>query len=160
MDSRRRFLQTCAGSAVSLGCGAVLFGSGAGLAGCGSEGEGEVDAVEPTGPVAAGQLAATPVGTLRFVEGALVLLGRDAAGLFALRAICSHARASLREEGALEGAEVVCFRHGSRFDATGAVTRGPARSPLRQYRVTLDESGAITVLTDEQVPFGTRVPAG
>jgi nitrite reductase/ring-hydroxylating ferredoxin subunit len=42
-------------------------------------------------------------------------------------------------EGDVEGTTVTCFLHGSRFDVrTGQVLAGPAKEPLRVYRVVVD----------------------
>lgn len=53
----------------------------------------------------------------------------------ALSAICTHAGCSMDY---VPGQQVLdCPCHGSQFSTTGAVTRGPARQPLRVYNATL-----------------------
>jgi nitrite reductase/ring-hydroxylating ferredoxin subunit len=59
---------------------------------------------------------------------------------FATQEECTHARGPL-SEGDLNGRVITCPLHGSRFDVTtGKVLAGPAREPLKTFRVTV-ESG-------------------
>jgi nitrite reductase/ring-hydroxylating ferredoxin subunit len=50
-------------------------------------------------------------------------------------------------EGTLDGSTVTCPLHGAQFNVwTGAVLRGPAKDPLKTYRVTVDgEVGRVEV---------------
>lgn len=49
---------------------------------------------------------------------------------------CTHEAASLSEEGAVDGTNVICGWHFCGFDiATGAATASPCSEPLRTYRV-------------------------
>jgi nitrite reductase/ring-hydroxylating ferredoxin subunit len=58
--------------------------------------------------------------------------------LYATQDACSHTGGPL-SEGDLEGTTIICPVHGSRFDVTtGAVCRGPAKQPLRTYRVVVE----------------------
>jgi nitrite reductase/ring-hydroxylating ferredoxin subunit len=67
-------------------------------------------------------------------------------GFCATQAACTHKQGPLNE-GPLDGSTVTCPWHGSRFDVcTGAVLQGPAKDPLKTYRVTVDgEVGRIEV---------------
>ena len=57
---------------------------------------------------------------------------------FATGDICSHDRGPIGE-GQIEGYEVVCPRHGARFDIrTGKVTRFPAASDIPSYPVKIE----------------------
>jgi nitrite reductase/ring-hydroxylating ferredoxin subunit len=57
---------------------------------------------------------------------------------FATQSRCTHRQGPLNE-GTLEGSTVTCPWHGAKFNVTtGAVLHGPARDPLKTYRVTLD----------------------
>jgi nitrite reductase/ring-hydroxylating ferredoxin subunit len=72
------------------------------------------------------------------VAGAKVALARIDGHLHAFDDTCTHAGCSLAG-GELDGRVVTCPCHGSRFDATsGAVLRGPARSPVRSHAVTTE----------------------
>ena len=49
---------------------------------------------------------------------------------------CTHEEASLSEEGAVDGDQVICGWHFCGFDiATGAATASPCSEPLRSYPV-------------------------
>ena len=57
---------------------------------------------------------------------------------FATQSRCTH-RSGPLNKGKLEGSTVTCPLHGSQFNVTtGAVLSGPARDPLKTYRVTLE----------------------
>jgi nitrite reductase/ring-hydroxylating ferredoxin subunit/uncharacterized membrane protein len=69
------------------------------------------------------------------VDDTPVLLLRDGEALFAIHDRCSHRGCSL-SEGTVEGDEIVCACHGSRFNRRdGAVRRGPATSPQPAFEV-------------------------
>ena len=73
-----------------------------------------------------------------------VLLIRDAQGMHALHARCSHRGCSL-SEGDLEGHVITCSCHGSQFDIRdGSVVRGPATAeqPILDVR---EEGGRLMV---------------
>jgi 3-phenylpropionate/trans-cinnamate dioxygenase ferredoxin component len=61
-----------------------------------------------------------------------------AGGFCATQAACTH-RGGPLNEGAIDGTTVTCPLHGSQFDVcTGAVLRGPAKEPVRTYRVIVE----------------------
>jgi nitrite reductase/ring-hydroxylating ferredoxin subunit len=63
------------------------------------------------------------------VDDTPVLLLREGGELFALHDRCSHRGCSL-SDGSVEGEEIVCGCHGSRFDRRdGSVLQGPATAP-------------------------------
>ena len=62
--------------------------------------------------------------------------------LRAVSAICTHQGCTVEWDGS-EGFDCPC--HGSRFTATGAVTRGPALAPLRGFTTTL-EGDLLTIM--------------
>lgn len=73
-----------------------------------------------------------------------VLLLRDGELIFAIHDRCSHRGCSL-SEGEVEGEEIVCGCHGSRFDRrNGAVRGGPASSPQPAFQVRV-EDGVVQV---------------
>ena len=54
-------------------------------------------------------------------------------GFFAVEDVCTHDQAPLGE-GEHEGCELICPRHGARFDArNGNATRLPAVQPIRTF---------------------------
>ena len=63
--------------------------------------------------------------------------------LYATQAACTHAEGPLNE-GVLEGTCITCPWHDSQFDViTGQVLRGPAKQPLKTYRVTISNGTGI-----------------
>ena len=68
---------------------------------------------------------------------------------YAIDDTCTHQDASLAD-GWLEGCEVECPLHASRFDLrTGQVDAPPAKRPVRAHRVTLDDETVYITLSDE-----------
>ena len=81
-----------------------------------------------------------PLGAFRAVDVGFdrVLIVHTDQGFFALADECSH-DSGVISEGELVGHEVVCPRHGARFDVrTGAVTAPPAVAPIETYEVRVD----------------------
>ena len=77
-----------------------------------------------------------PAGSMLRV-GDVAVFNVDGA-LCATAATCTH-RGGPLNEGTLEGATVTCPWHGTQFDVrTGAVLRGPAKDPLKTYRVIVE----------------------
>jgi nitrite reductase/ring-hydroxylating ferredoxin subunit len=73
------------------------------------------------------------------VDETPVLLLRQGDAIFALHDRCSHRGCSL-SEGAVEGDEIVCACHGSRFDLRdGSVRQGPATAPQPAFEVRVHE---------------------
>jgi nitrite reductase/ring-hydroxylating ferredoxin subunit/uncharacterized membrane protein len=69
------------------------------------------------------------------VEDTPVLLMRNGERIFAIHDRCSHRGCSL-SDGRLEGDEIVCVCHGSRFDRRdGSVKGGPATASQPAYQV-------------------------
>ena len=57
---------------------------------------------------------------------------------YAVEDRCSHAGCAFSEDGAIDGAHVICDCHGSEFDLrTGAVVRPPAVVPIATFSVRI-----------------------
>jgi 3-phenylpropionate/trans-cinnamate dioxygenase ferredoxin subunit len=81
------------------------------------------------------------------VEGTEIALVRDGDDVYAIRDECSHASIPL-SEGEVEGCEIECWLHGSRFDVrTGKPVNLPATESVPTYPTTLAEDAA-SVLVD------------
>lgn len=66
--------------------------------------------------------------------------------LHALSARCTHAGCIVEWQGDQKDA-LRCPCHGSRFDASGSPTNGPATKPLAAYRVRIDGDDAVIAAT-------------
>jgi 3-phenylpropionate/trans-cinnamate dioxygenase ferredoxin subunit len=86
------------------------------------------------------------------VDGVDVAVVRDGDDVYAIYDECSHAAIPL-SEGDLEGCEIECWLHGSRFDLrTGKPTGPPATEPVSTYPVKIDGDD---VLVDVANPLNT-----
>jgi 3-phenylpropionate/trans-cinnamate dioxygenase ferredoxin subunit len=84
------------------------------------------------------------------IGGKRVAIVRDSAGdIHAIDDTCSHANVSL-SEGDVEGTEIECWLHGSRFDLrSGKPTGPPAIAPIAVYPVRLDGDHVFVSVTKE-----------
>ena len=99
--------------------------------------------------VAIAPLAELPPGERLFVEvdGKQIVLFNIAGQVFAIGDVCSHDNGPLGD-GELEGHEVICPRHGARFDIrTGQALCMPAFEPVQSYQVVVKD-GAIYLAMD------------
>jgi 3-phenylpropionate/trans-cinnamate dioxygenase ferredoxin component len=84
-------------------------------------------------------------------DPAIALFHTEDGEIFAIDDTCSHQDASLAD-GWLEGCEIECPLHSSRFDLrTGAVDAPPARLPVRTHEVVVTD-GVIHVVPSEEAP--------
>ena len=75
--------------------------------------------------------------TMVYVDGDEVAVFNVGGRFYATQNACTHAEGPL-SEGDLEGKVVTCPWHGSQFDVTtGEVRAGPARDPIKTYKVTV-----------------------
>jgi nitrite reductase/ring-hydroxylating ferredoxin subunit len=73
------------------------------------------------------------------VDDTPVLLLRDGESIYAIHDRCSHRGCSL-SDGSLEGEEIICACHGSRFDRrNGALRGGPASAAQPSFQVRVEE---------------------
>jgi 3-phenylpropionate/trans-cinnamate dioxygenase ferredoxin subunit len=69
------------------------------------------------------------------VDGAGILLCNVSGTLYAIEDVCTHDGGPL-DQGELEGACVICPRHGAAFDVTtGAALTLPAVMPVQTYAI-------------------------
>ncbi|HEY4690341.1 MAG TPA: ubiquinol-cytochrome c reductase iron-sulfur subunit [Anaerolineae bacterium] len=102
-----------------------------------------------------------PIGTLTPVANGRAFIGRDERGLFAVLATCTHlgCRVAIRDYNSQPNQIFECPCHGSRFDASGAVLRGPAERPLARAALTLDAEGRVTLDLRQMVSADFRLAA-
>jgi cytochrome b6-f complex iron-sulfur subunit len=131
--SRRTFL-------TNLGYGAFLAASGA-LAAAFARFLTPNIVMPASGPVEIGRPDEYAVGSLTYIESARVYLGRDARGLFAINATCTHLGCTVSHEDG----QFKCPCHGSRFDAVGQVVIGPATRALERVQLTMSNDGHLVV---------------
>ena len=84
----------------------------------------------------------------------------DDGGIYAIDDTCTHQDASLAD-GWLEGCEVECPLHASRFDLrTGRVDAPPAKKPVRTHEVTVEGGEVYITLSDAapNLPPGVGAP--
>jgi 3-phenylpropionate/trans-cinnamate dioxygenase ferredoxin subunit len=85
------------------------------------------------------------------VEPPIAVFHTDDGEIFAIDDTCTHQDASLAD-GWLEGCEIECPLHASRFDLrTGAVDAPPAKRPIRTHEVTVTD-GLIHVTLSAAAP--------
>ncbi len=138
--SRRRLL-TLAGTTTGL----VVLGA---IPACQTTG------TPPTGPVGGGNVSALDVGTMLVIAN--IVVGRDANGVYAMSAICTHEGCYVSDGPKTIAAGLYCGCHGSAFDGDGQVTHGPANRPLQHYAVSIDAAGEIIVDGSQPVADSTR----
>lgn len=85
--------------------------------------------------------AAYALDTITAVPEARAFIGRDARGLYALSAVCTHLGCTLQARDR----RYECACHGSRFDDRGAVLNGPAQRPLDRFSLALSAEGRVVL---------------
>jgi Rieske Fe-S protein len=104
----------------------------------------------PTG-TNAGVASSWAVGTYKKVGSSYV--GRDSAGFYALSSTCTHNNSCQVRTPTSTGISCPC--HGAQFTVNGAVTKGPAVLPLKNYKVSVC-NGNVYVDSTKTVASGTR----
>ena len=149
--------EVCGGLAVCVGAAVV--------AGCGGDSSGVTADAPPDTGGSGGACAtgAADVGApttfttnkpVYFSTGNFFVV-RDAGGLYALTARCTHEGATT----VAQTSDFYCPRHGAMFDFNGTVTRGPAVTPLIHYAMCMLPNGHVGVNTTMTVAKTTRLSA-
>ncbi len=118
---------------VFQGLGAL--GVAAALAGCGGGPQTSTVALEPGAPVAT--TAEVPVGGGIVLPDVNLVITQPTAGEFrGFNTTCTHTGTAVN---AVDGTEIVCPNHGSRFSIEdGSAVQGPASAPLAAVDVAVD----------------------
>ncbi len=85
-----------------------------------------------------------PVNTRSILLHIPAVLIHDEQGFHALSLVCTHLGCTVEQKD--DGFECPC--HGSRYNATGDVDKGPARLPLKSLRLTNAENGSLILHMD------------
>ncbi len=80
---------------------------------------------------------------------------RDSGGLYALTARCTHQGVTV----VATSTDFRCPAHGATFDFNGAVTNGPASTPLVHYAMCTTANGHVGVQTSMTVAASVRLMA-
>jgi len=81
-----------------------------------------------------------PEGALVYRESRVAVI-REGGDLYALSLVCTHLGCTVN----VTPTDIVCPCHGSAYDRTGRVLKGPATRPLPRYRV--ERQGETLVVT-------------
>ncbi|MEI2775791.1 MAG: non-heme iron oxygenase ferredoxin subunit [Tetrasphaera sp.] len=87
------------------------------------------------------------------IHGHLIAIVRTEDGdVYAIDDTCTHANVSL-SEGELDGCQLECWLHGSRFDVrTGDPSGLPATVPVATYPVTIEDGQVVVSVPAAFVP--------
>ena len=115
----------------------------------------EADLSQPLcpGKLNAGPASALLVGHARLFSCARIYVLRDAIGIFAMTAVCTHMHCIVTFAG--QGFQCPC--HNSTYDFNGNVTNPPAPLPLQHFACALDASDNVLVDPSMPVPSSTRL---
>jgi Rieske Fe-S protein len=127
--------------------------SGAAADDAGADDAGVVDPGCPAAANSAGAVTTYPQGKWKSVGD--YIIGHDANGLFAFSTSCTHQGCLISAPSSTGATSCPC--HGARFDGNGAVTAGPARTPLPHFALTVC-NGEVFVDVNTTVSAATRTP--
>ena len=113
---------------------------GGGAGGGGGSGGGGL----PENYAIVGKVSDIMLGLLK-QAGQGLLLGRDAGGVYAMSALCTHKFCDMNPKGQVSPSGVRCTCHNSKFDNNGAVTQGPALKALDHFDCAIDADGNVGV---------------
>jgi cytochrome b6-f complex iron-sulfur subunit len=96
-----------------------------------------------------------PPDSATFLEDRRLFVFNSAEGFYAISATCTHLGCTVKRSAT--GFDCPC--HGSRFDDSGRVVRGPAPAPLEWYALSLSARGSLVVDLDRAVAPDFRLRA-
>jgi Rieske Fe-S protein len=156
--NRRQFVLGAA--AVGLAsCGPVTNDSDAGTAGAdsGTPADAGTPAMCPGTNRVAVDTALLPADFVadppKYFGRALAYVVRDAAGLYALSAICTHQNCSVQPSNG----HFLCPCHQSMFALDGTVVQGPASIPLAHFALCLSDTGTVLIDNAQVVDRAVRL---
>lgn len=86
--------------------------------------------------------AGTAILSVEGSDAPLFIVRYNSDVYYTLSAICTHRGCTVEEKGS----RFVCPCHGSTYDRSGSVTKGPAEQPLRRYPTRLENNGRTLVI--------------
>lgn len=90
-----------------------------------------------------------PADSVTFLPNRRLFIFNRPTGFYAISSICTHLGCNVRH---IAGDGFACPCHGSRFDAYGRVTRGPAPHPLQWFGLSESPRGELVVDRRRIVP--------
>jgi nitrite reductase/ring-hydroxylating ferredoxin subunit len=106
-------------------------------------------------PTDVGAPTAFTANTPVYFSGGKFFVVRDAGGVYAVSAACTHEGAIC----AVSSGKFRCPRHGAQFTINGAIVSGPVNKPLVHYSMCTMASGHLGVMVGSIVPATTRLNA-
>lgn len=100
----------------------------------------------------AGPASAIMEGSPKYVSSVNAYVCRDAGGLYAVSARCTHQGCTVDPDAS--GFSCPC--HGATFDINGQNPTSPAGSPLPHYALCVDSSGDLQIDKSQHVDPSTR----
>jgi cytochrome b6-f complex iron-sulfur subunit len=142
LESRRDFLKLAGATLTVIATGSI------GLADD-DENQGSMNTAIGKGQVDVGPISGFKLGSMTDKTAtAGVMISRTAKGLIALAPVCTHQGCVPKYAGVVQ--QFICPCHNARFANDGALTNGPARSPLSRYAITL-KNGRVIVDTNRLI---------
>ncbi len=92
-------------------------------------------------------------GSVTNVPEARAYVLRDAEGLYAVSAICTHLGCTVNHTDK----EFDCPCHGSKYNSGGFVLKGPAKLPLDRLELSLSADGLVVLDTTKKVDANSRL---
>jgi nitrite reductase/ring-hydroxylating ferredoxin subunit len=108
-----------------------------------------------TGVTDVGAPSTFVAGTPKYFSAGNFFVVRDAGGLYALTARCTHEGATC----VVQSSQFYCPRHAAKFDFNGGVVSGPVFTALKHYALCLMSNGHVGVITSMVVAKTVRLVA-